>query len=146
MKTIPCRLTPLLALALTATIGLIACGNPSSANAAQGDLQTAIQARTEVTELQLEVVRMDKDILDLMRKVVAKADAKQTEGNILLTKDRYGDACEAYKESARLYRQVADGKKLMEQIAKAEKNAATARMLAEATAKPDQLKDAKRPA
>ena len=32
-----------------------------------------------------------------MRKVVAKADAKQTEGNILLTKDRYGDASEAYK-------------------------------------------------
>ena len=79
-----------------------------------------------------------------MRKVVAKADAKQTEGNILLTKDRYTDAVEAFKESARLYRQVADGKKLLDQLAKAEKNTATARMLAEATAKPDQLKEARR--
>ena len=39
---------------------------------------------------------------------------------------------------------MADGKKLLDQLAKAEKNTATARMLAEATAKPDQLKEARR--
>jgi formylglycine-generating enzyme required for sulfatase activity len=38
MKTIPCRLTPLLALALSATIGLIGCGNQSSTNTPQKNL------------------------------------------------------------------------------------------------------------
>jgi tetratricopeptide (TPR) repeat protein len=144
MKTIPCRLTPLLALALSATIGWGAYAAQPSANANQGDLQAAIQARTEVTEMQIEVQNLDTDIRTLMRKAVAKADAKQTEGNILLAKDRYDDAVAAFKEAARLYRQVADGKKLLDRVGKAERGAATARMLAESTAKPEQLKDARR--
>ena len=143
------RRTPsiLLSLLLALVSAATGCGNRNSDASqarASGNLQEAIKARTEVTELQLEVVKTDKEILDLMRKVVAKADAKQSEGNILLTKDRYTDAVDAFKESARLYRQVADGKKLLGRLAKAGRNTATARMLAEATAKPDQLKEARR--
>ena len=79
-----------------------------------------------------------------MRKVIARADAKQTEGNILLNKDRYSEAVEAFNESARFYRHVADGKMVLDQLNKAEEYAATARMLAGATANPDQLNDARR--
>jgi len=123
---------------------MIGCGKSSGPGVGSGDLQAAIKARTEVTERALEVLKTDEQIRDLMRKVIAKADAKQTEGNILLTKDRYPEAVEAFNESARLYRQVADGKIVLDQLAKAEIKAATARMLAGATAKPEQLNDARR--
>ena len=51
MKTIPCQITPLLVLALSAAIGLRAYGAQPRASANQGDLQGAIQARTEVQSL-----------------------------------------------------------------------------------------------
>ena len=47
MKSIPYRLTPLPALALAATIGLMGCDNKSSTSSTQGDAQTAIKPRTE---------------------------------------------------------------------------------------------------
>ena len=62
MKTIPCRLTLLLALALSATIGLVAYGNQSSTNnTTQGDPKTAIKAPTEAAAPRLEVTANPSD-------------------------------------------------------------------------------------
>ena len=91
------------ALTLFTAITLLG-SDKKSATAPQGDLQAAIKARTEATELQLEAAKTDQKVRALMHKVVAEADAKQTEGNVLLGKDRYDDALCFFQEAARLYR------------------------------------------
>ncbi len=62
MKTISSLFPFLLALALSTALGLVGCDNKS--NAPQGDLQSAIKARTEVTEPKLEVVKTDREVRD----------------------------------------------------------------------------------
>jgi formylglycine-generating enzyme required for sulfatase activity len=130
-------------------LGAVGCGQgaggrkPGGATAT-GDLKAAIESRTEVTVLQQDCVQQNAEVLDIMRKVVAKADAKATEGNILLTKDRYGEAVAAFKESAGLYRQVIDGRKLLTRLADAERAANAARVLAEAAVPADKMADARK--
>lgn len=127
---------------------LIACGLAmlagAQATSAQATLQDAIKARTEVVLLQQEVERLDRDIIEMMRKVIAKADGKQIEGNILLTKEKYGDSVLAFQEATRLYRGVIDGRKLFDKLAKAVRDVAALRLLAESVAKPEQMQEAKR--
>jgi len=132
----------------------VSCGKSQSTGnpTAQGNLDDAIKARTEVVALHQEIAAtVLRDLLGErevtkavqgMRKVIAKAESKQEEGNILLTKDRYTDAASAYAEAAKLYRQALDWRKVQKDLAKAEQSVAAARMLAEASAKPDQLKPA----
>jgi len=142
-------------LLLTAVCCLASCGKAQSGSTAkteQGNLQDAIKARTEVVAYQQEVaanvlgqLRGEPEAakaMQAMRKVVAKAESKQEEGNILLTKDRYTDAAAAYNEAAKLYRQSLDWRKVQKDLTKAERGAAAARLMAEAAAKPDQLKEA----
>ncbi len=117
-------------------------GNRPGGAAATGELRAAIDSRTEVTVLQDECAQQNVEVLDIMRKVVAKAEAKSTEGNILLTKDRYAEAVTAFKESATLYRQVIDGRKLLTRLVDAERAVAAARVLAETAVTPDTLADA----
>jgi len=123
------------------------CGNRNSETGqarGSGNLQAAIKARTEATELQLETFYTDQEVRNLMRKVAAKAEAKHFEADILISKDRYAEAVDAFKDSARLYRQVAEGRKLLDQLAKAKTNTVAARIFAEATVKPEQLQDVRR--
>jgi len=108
-----------------------------------GALQEALKARTEVTAVQEEIIGLDADIRQAMRKVLAKAEAKQTAGNIMLTKDRYVEAVTEYNEAVRLYRQVVDGRKQLEKLAEAQRAVDAARTLAESSAKPEQLQKAK---
>ncbi|MCX7048138.1 MAG: formylglycine-generating enzyme family protein [Candidatus Sumerlaeota bacterium] len=122
---------------------------------APATLQDAIKARTEVVALRQEIAAADmRQLLGEdkaskaakgMLKVFAKAESKQEEGNILLTKDRYGEAVESYAEAAKLYRKALDWRKIQKALAKAESSAAAAQLQAEAsgTAKPEQLAAAK---
>ena len=107
-------------------------------------LEDAIKARTDVTVLAEEAAALAPDIRSFMRKVIAKADGKQMEGNIYLTKDKYADAVASYQAAGALYRQAIDGKKLLERLGEAVKKADRARMLAEGGADADKLKEPKR--
>ena len=102
--------------------------------AAEATLQDAIKARTEVTVLREEVGELDPDVRRPMRKVIAKGEAQQMAGNILLMKDKYEEAVAAYGKAAAFYRQALNGRKILERLAEARKKASRARMLAEAAA------------
>jgi len=116
---------------------------------AQGKLEDAIKARTDVTVLRDELATsalreitregVQSKAVQARRKIFARGESKQEEGNILLTKDRYTDAAEAYKEAAKFYRQALDWDKVEKKLSKAEQAVVTARMLAEAAAKPEQM-------
>ena len=107
-------------------------------------LQDAIKARTEVMFLREEVGELDADVRGPMRKVITKGDAQQMAGNILLTKDKYAEAVEAYGKAAGFYRQAIHGRKILERLAEARKKASRARMLAEASADAEKLKAGRR--
>lgn len=110
----------------------------------EATLQDAIKARTDVTMLRAEVDELPADIRRPMRKVVAKGEAKEMEGNILLTKDKYGEAVEAFGSSAALYRQALEGKKLLERLAAAARKANRAKLLAESSAPAEKTREAAR--
>jgi len=119
------------------------CSSGASNSQTTGNLEEAIKARTKVTELAYEAAGLDAEIRSAMRKVLAKAEAKQVEGNIYLTKDKYGEAVQSFEAAVVLYRQVVDGKKVLERLAEAEKKVSRARKLAEGAADEAKLKDAR---
>ena len=119
------------------------CSSGASAPQATGNLDEAIKARTKMTEVADEAARLDRDIQTAMRKVLAKAENKAMEGNIYLTKDKYGEAVQSFDAATALYRKVVDGKKVLEQLAEAEKKVSRARKLAEGAADEAKLKEAK---
>ena len=82
-------------------------------------LQDAIKARTDLTVLMMDAMELTPDVRDPMRKLLAKADGKQMEGNIFLTKDKYAESVKSFKEAAELYRKALDGKKVLERLAQA---------------------------
>lgn len=110
----------------------------------QVTLQEAIKARTDAAVLQQDALALDREILQTMRKVLAKAEGKQMEGTILLTKDRYAEAVQAFQEAARLYQQVAESRKLLDRIANAKRAISAALLLAESTSTPEQLQEGRR--
>jgi len=140
--------------AILATIGVLLAGEHAGPRGRSGsawaddakgaDLQEAIRARTEAIVRQREAGDLDADVLRAMRKTRATADSKQVEGNVLLTKDRYGESVAAFHEATRLYGLVVDGRKLLERLAKAQQYVTVARLLVEATARPDAVAEADR--
>jgi len=106
-------------------------------------LEDAIKARTGVTVAAEEAGALNADIRVLMRKVIAKAEGKQMEGNIYLTKDKYAEAVASYEAAAALYRQAIDGRKVLERLGEAVSKADRARMLAEGGAEAGKLQEAK---
>jgi tetratricopeptide (TPR) repeat protein len=72
----------------------------------EASLQDAIKARTDVTVLMQEVAELDAAVRRAMRRVIAQAEGQQMAGNILLMKDKYAEAVEAYEKAAALYRQA----------------------------------------
>ncbi|MCG3173235.1 MAG: Hercynine oxygenase [Myxococcota bacterium] len=127
---------------LLAVVLIFGCDSRSSGSGTKADLHQAIKARTEAALLQQEAERIPGDVLEAMRKVMVKAEAKQAEGNILLTKDRYDEALTAFDESASLYQKVVDGRKVLEKLDQVRSETAAARLLAESGAAADQLKAA----
>ncbi|MCX7005051.1 MAG: SUMF1/EgtB/PvdO family nonheme iron enzyme [bacterium] len=129
-------------------LALAGCSRAQSdAPSAQGKLEDAIKARTDVTVLRDELAASAlreitregalSKAVQARRKIVARGESKQEEGNILLTKDRYIDSAEAYKQAAKFYRQALDWDKVEKKLSKAEQAVVTARMLADAAAKSD---------
>lgn len=106
-------------------------------------LQDAIKSRTDVTILMQEVAEMASDVRRPMRKLIARGEVKQMEGNILLSKDKYPEAVKAYDEAAQLYRKALDGRKTLEKLAEAQKKVLRSRILAEATVEPDKTQKAR---
>jgi formylglycine-generating enzyme required for sulfatase activity len=153
----PWRRSTALALLALFTFALGGCSKSQSGSAKQGNLDDAIKARTEAVAQRQEVATTVVDqltreiggereatkVIKALRKVMAKAESKQEEGNILLTKDRYADAAEAYNEAVKLYGQALDWRKVQKNLTKAEQGAATARLLAEAAGKTNQIAAAK---
>jgi formylglycine-generating enzyme required for sulfatase activity len=119
------------------------CSSGASNSQATGNLDAAIKARTQVTELAYEAAALDAQIRSAMRKVLAKAESKQMEGNIYLTKDKYGEAVQSFEAAVVLYRQVVDGKKVLERLAESEKKVSRARKLAEGASDEAKLKEAR---
>jgi len=107
-------------------------------------LEDAIKARTGVTVAAEEAGALNADIRVLMRKVIAKAEGKQMEGNIYLTKDKYAEAVASYGAAGALYRQAVDGRKVLERLGEAVRKADRARMLAEGGAESPKIQEAKR--
>ena len=129
---------------LAATVAIPVHECKAQAQAKEATLQDAIKARTETTVLMEEVAEMDPDLRRLMRKVIAKAEGQQMAGDILLTKDHYGEAVDAFAEAVRIYRQALDGSKLLEGLVAAERKMARSRMLAELSATPKQMRDVRK--
>ena len=129
-------------------LALLAIGaaGPPLALAAQKEvtLQDAIKARTEVTLLMEDVADLPADLRRPLRRIIADADAQQLAGNLLLKKESYAEAREAFEKAAALCRQAINGQKLLDQLAAARRKAALARLLAEATVPPEKLKAAGR--
>jgi len=115
-----------------------------SAQQKQVTLKDAIEARTDVSVLADEAATLDAEIRTFMRKVIAKAEGKQMEANIYLTKDRYADSVTSYQAAAALYRQAIDGRKVLERLADAIKKSRRAAMLAEGQADAARLQQARR--
>jgi formylglycine-generating enzyme required for sulfatase activity len=142
-----------LAAVVSVTVLVALLTGPVGSGQSAPNLTDAIKARTEAVALRQEVAATVLDQMlgadraskaaQAMRKVVAKAESKQEEGNILLTKDRYGEAVESYTEAAKLYRKALDWRKVQKALAKAEQGAAAARLLAETAAAPGKLAPAK---
>jgi len=116
----------------------------SAAEEKEATLHDAIRARTEVMLLQRDLGDLKPEVRRPMRKVIAKGDAQQMAGNILLTKDRYSEAVRAYREAGVLYRRALDGKVVLERLAEARAKVQRARMLAAASAAPEKLREAHR--
>ncbi|HUW83277.1 MAG TPA: SUMF1/EgtB/PvdO family nonheme iron enzyme [Phycisphaerae bacterium] len=115
-----------------------------SAQQKEVTLEDAIEARTDVSVLAEEAATLDAEIRTFMRKVIAKAEGKQMEANIYLTKDRYADSVTSYQAAGALYRQAIDGRKVLERLADAIKKSQRARMLAEGQADAAKLQQARR--
>jgi len=133
-----------LALCVVLVVSLTGCSKASEgAGSGSGTLNDAIKARTDASLLSVDVLKLDNDVRDVMRKTITKAESKEMEGNILLTKDRYAQAVEAYKEASTLYEQALDGKKVMKDLADAKAKAERAAVLAEGSSE-EQLKEPRR--
>ena len=125
-------------------VALAVLASPGASEAAGATLQDAIQARAEVAVLKEDAGDLAVDVRRPMRRVIAKAEAQQTAGNILLMKEDYAEAIRAYRAAAALYRRALDGRRILRRLAKARKLAARARMLAEASTPTEKLQAARR--
>ncbi len=135
-------------LGVLAILTLLAVARAASAQADKAKqevtLQDAIKARTEVTLARQEVDDLSADVRGPMRKLIGKGGAKEMEGNIFLTKDKYAEAVDAFQQAAALYQQAVDGKKVLERLATARRKVARAKLLAEASAPAEKTAEANR--
>ena len=128
------------ALALVSGWLLFACAQGAPGAGKEARLDDAIRARTEVTVLMQEMAELPRDVRRPMRKLIAKGEAQQMAGNILLTKDKYAEAVKAYGLAAAFYRQALDGRKILKRLAEAHRKVDRARMLAEASGAGEKLR------
>lgn len=122
-----------------------ACDSKSQRPGASGSLDEAIKARTDLNAAKARMAKLvDHEVMIGMRKVVAKATEHELRGNILLDKDQYDKAVEAFNEAAKLYTRVADATYFLERIAKAREFVARAKALVDSSTPSERVDEAKR--
>jgi formylglycine-generating enzyme required for sulfatase activity len=93
-------------------------------------------SRLEATEARAEAAALAKDVEDLgdrlpdtLQEVVEEAKRKEMDGNILLTKNRFGESAKSFMDAASLYRKAVDDYDLHVEWQKVEARIERARML-----------------
>jgi len=107
-------------------------------------IDDAVKARTDVAWLRRQIAALDDAVRDAMRKVVARADAKQAEAEDRFAKERFADAVDSFAEAARLCRVALDGRKLLDKLDEDRRAVAAARALAATATDSAQTEDAER--
>ncbi|MFT5131178.1 MAG: hypothetical protein ACI8W8_004814, partial [Rhodothermales bacterium] len=94
-------------------------------------------SRLEATEARAEAASLAQDVEDLgdrlpntLQEVVEEAKRKEMDGNILLTKNRFGESSKSFMDAASLYRKAVDDYDLHIEWQKVEARIERSRMLA----------------